>query len=486
MSNHLEFVNFNELFQQLPHDPIIINDISENTEAEKQGLKDKIFTNYDSDLLSNVPACDCGETQAAYNIGVICPNCNTPVKQALDIELQPLLWIRSPHGVEKLINPMIWHMLRERFMVSTFDTMQWICNTSYRPTVNIPKGLQSFMETGMVRGYNHFVQNFFPIVEMMFNHKAFKAKNKDSNLLKLLHRERDSIFCSYIPVVNRALLVIEKSMVGIYADKHITEAIDAIQTIASIDVTLTKHTLRAKENRTVKTLSGLSTFYRNYMSNHLSSKQGMLRQHTYGSRSNFSFRAVVTSITEPHDLDEIHIPWPIAISVFRYHLLNILERYGYTPNGALDLINRHAKVYHPLLDEIFEKMIASTPHRGIYTTLNRNPSLARGSIQRVRITKIKKDPSIPTVSFSILIVTPLNADFDGDALNFTLTLDDNLSELFKHLQPHKSAFELDKPKTISGNMSMPKTVVATISNWMHSDVPDSTQMSSEFLASVSA
>lgn len=413
MSVHLAFVNFNEVFASLAHDPIIINDISENTEAEKQGLKDKIFTNYETDLLSNVPACDCGAITGAYNTGVVCSNCNTPVSMMFDNELQPLLWIRSPKGVEKLINPIIWLMLRERFKVSTFDIIRWMCDTTYRPTVNVPKGLEGFMEMPLTRGYNHFVQNFFPIVEMMFNHKAFKAKNKDSNLLKLLHKHKDCIFSDYIPVPNRALLVIEKSIVGIYADKHITEAIDAIQTIASIDVTLTAHTVRAKENRTVKTLTGLSTFYNNYMSNHLSSKQGLFRQHIYGSRANFSFRAVVTSITDKHELDEIHIPWPVAISLLRYHIVNKLKTLGYTANSAMDLINTYAKVYHPLLDKIFEELIAESPRKGIDVTLNRNPSLARGSIQLVRITKVKKDPSIPTVSFSILIVTPLNADFDG-------------------------------------------------------------------------
>lgn len=38
------------------------------------------------------------------------------------------------------------------------------------------------------------------------------------------------------------------------------------------------------------------------------------------------------------------------------------------------------------------------------------PSLERGSVQLTRITKVKTDPDIPTVSISILIVKGLNAD----------------------------------------------------------------------------
>ena len=48
-----------------------------------------------------------------------------------------------------------------------------------------------------------------------------------------------------------------------------------------------------------------------------------------------------------------------------------------------------------------------------------------------------------------------------------LILDNELSKDLSNLDPHKSAFELDEPRTISGNMSMPKTAVATMSNWIH-------------------
>ena len=69
-----------------------------------------------------------------------------------------------------------------------------------------------------------------------------------------------------------------------------------------------------------------------------------------------------------------------------------------------------------------------------------------------------------------------------DALNFTLTLDNDLAEELKHLDPHKSCFELDAPRTISGNLSIPKTVVGTISNWLHFEEPDNTP--TDFMKSI--
>lgn len=35
--------------------------------------------------------------------------------------------------------------------------------------------------------------------------------------------------------------------------------------------------------------------------------------------------------------------------------------------------------------------------------------------------------------------------------------------------PHKNVFELTKPGAISDNISMPKPVIATISNFLHSE-----------------
>lgn len=413
MSITLELVNFDEIFSQLKQPPIIINDIVESTEAEKEGLRSLIFRDYDSDLLKNLPSCECGEIKGEFNIGVYCPNCNSHVASSIDQELEPILWMRSPQGVERLINPVIWVMLCERFTKSSYNIIRWLTDTTYKASVKPVDALPEILEAGIQRGYNYFVQNFFEIIEFMFNMKKLKSKDTTSELLDLIMANKDCIFSDYIPLPNRSLLVVERTGVGIYVDSVITGAIDAIQTIASVDCALTKHTVRAKENRTAKTLAGLSEFYRLYFTNQLGTKYGLFRQHTYGTRAHFSCRAVVTSITEKHDYDEVHIPWPVAISLLRYHLINKLLKLNYTVNAAIALLNSYAKVYNSFIDSLFNELISESPRKGIDVTLNRNPSLARGSIQLCRITKIKKDPSIPTISFSILIVTPLNADFDG-------------------------------------------------------------------------
>ena len=54
-------------------------------------------------------------------------------------------------------------------------------------------------------------------------------------------------------------------------------------------------------------------------------------------------------------------------------------------------------------------------------------------------------------------------DFDGDAMGLLISLDDTMAKLMEPLQPHKSAFEISRYRSISSNISIPKPVVATIS-----------------------
>lgn len=418
MAISLELEDFEKTFHSLKSPPLIVNDMVESSLADKEALKNLIFTRYDTDLMKNVPTCDCGQVAGAAHIGIVCTNCNTPVVDKIEKDLEPILWVRSPKNIAKLINPMVWIQLSNRFKKANFNAIEWICDTSYRVAnqdITIVKELQ---EIGIGRGYNYFVENFYEIINKLMELKRFSNRNRPINdpLMQILIEQKNAVFTNYLPLVNRTLLVIEDTNVGTYVDPFIPTAIDAILTVASIDTDEGRYTQRVKENRTVKFLIGLAKYYQNFIKQNLGSKQGIYRQHIYGSRANFSFRSVVTSMTDAHQYDEIHIPWGVAISVFRFHIANKLRNRNYTVNQVIEILNTSAKKFNPIINEIFKELIDESPRKGIDATLNRNPSLGRGSIQRVRITKVKEDPTITTISFSILIVTPLNADFDGKAL----------------------------------------------------------------------
>lgn len=479
MGVSLRLVNHNKVFSSLiGKSPIIINDLPAFLESDKDKLNRLIYTTFSRDLLTNIPSCECGDITGEYNIdsngvGVYCHKCETRVTPLFDQDLQPLTWIRSPNDVAPLMNPIVWTMLTQYFTHAGFSVIHWLTDTSYHPNSIPPSTMLAVQEITingepLIRSYNYFVSNFDAIVDALYEIKPFKVKRGRKPVLKtVIEQQRDCVFSNYLPIPHRSLLVLEKNDLGIYVDPITTEAVDAIRTLAGIDTEYKIFNLRTKENRTARTISQLAAFYETIYDKHLAKKEGIFRKHVFATRSHFSFRAVISSITDAHNYDEIYIPWGVATSVLRIHLMNKLIKLGYTPNEAILFINEHAQKYSSLLDQLFRELIAEAPNgRGISCNLNRNPSLMRGSIQHVYITRVKTDPDIPTVSLSILIIRSLNADFDGDALQFSLTIDQRMEKEFESLAPHMSTFSMEKPRTVSDSLAMPKPVVGSISNWL--------------------
>lgn len=504
MGVYLEPVNFEELFRNKKHTPVILNDVPDDTMDQKDRLNGLIYTRFYTDLLSNLPSCECGAVVGEYNLGVICKSCNHPAMAPMDQDLEPILWVRKPKDVEKLMSPIFWTMLRIRFSSSGFEVIRWLCgDVSYKVNTKIPEVVNQVSEflqaTGIQRSYNSFVRNFDTIMDALFKMKGFKGKrNGEDPLQQLLREYRHCVFTDYLPLPNRALLVLESNPSGIYADPIVTGAVDAINIMKGIDTPMSAHTAKTRENRTVKHLVGTSEFFEESYRSKLGKKDGHLRKHVFGWRSHFSFRAVIDSITMPHDYDELHIPWGIGVSVFKIHLANLLmNRHGMEHNQVNAFLNEHAEKYHPLLATLFQTLINESPYytangtkHGIPVVFQRNPSLERASAQMFFITLVKgmntdenslKDEAwkIPTVSLSDLCLVGFNADFDGDQLNGTLGLDHATAEDLVHLAPHKSAISLDEPRQISRNLSFPKPVVSTMANWLHTahrEPPDPKQV----------
>jgi hypothetical protein len=431
-----------------------------------QGILDMIFSKYSSDMVSLLPSCGCDNpTVGEFAIGTICPNCNSEVKAKLEEDIEPMLWLRCPHGVDSLINPHAWLVMSKIFMKASFNTLQWITDTTYRPPNKPPeKLLEEIEEAGIERGYNYFIREFDSVMDRLMNLKMFRNKRNDINDLRVfLKNNRDVIFSKYLPMQNKMLLVIEKTSVGTYIDPNITLAANAINMLIGIDTEDLKD--RVKENRVAKAITRLAFYYESYYRDNYCGKPGMLRKHMFGTRSQFSFRTVISSSTEAHDYDEIHIPWSVGVTMLELHIMNRLLKMGYTLNTAKALLMEHISIYNPVLDDIMKDLIADSPYNGIVGLFNRFPSLLAGSIQCLRITRVKTDVNDNTTSLSDIILVAFNADFDGDAMSFTAALDNYMADLFYNLAPHKNIFLLNEPGKISDNIRLPKPIVATIANW---------------------
>ena len=472
MAIYQELVDFDELFHQLREPPIIINDLPNSTEEERAYIRQLISTRYSSDMLSMVPSCHCGAIKGEYEVGVICDVCKTPVRSQIEEEIEPLVWFRRPQGVAPLINPAIYSMLSSRLTKSGFPILEYLTDSSFRTDKKIPPLLSKVMDLTIEgrpiqRGYNYFVEHFDAIIDALFTLREFSVpKGERDYLRELIAWNRDRVFSDYLPLPNKALLVVESNEFGTYVSGTVIKAIDVMEMLTSIDRRYSGHATRLRENRTAKAIARLVEVYEVFNKDNLSPKTGLFRRHIYATRSHFSGRVVISSITEAADYDEIYIPWPVGIVLLREHLINKLLRLGFSLNQAIGFLFAHTYKHHELLEQLFNELIEESPTKSIPALLHRNPSLLQGSSQQVRITKVKTDLRDLTISFHILAVKAENADFDGDALNLILLLDEKLYELTKTLKPHHNIFEPKRPRKISSNIEIPKPVIATISHWL--------------------
>lgn len=417
MSISQELVNLDKVFHELKRKPTIINDLADISEKERQHIIDLISITYDSDLMKSVASCGCDNIIGQHRIGEVCDICNQECRPPIEQDLEPIVWMRAPKGVKALMNPTIWTMLTQRFEKNGHDIIRWICDSEYKSARKPIKEIEELTRLGFNRSYNWFVDNFDQVMTILFDLPGLRKKpsdkdfSKNRDLLELIKLNRDKIFSKHLPLPNKTLLIIEKTHVGTYVDTMIVGAIDAINTIASIDHELCYIKQITRENRTVRALAGMADFYEGFYKDTLGEKYGIARRHMFGTRVNFAFRAVATSITEPHKHDEVHVSWGAAVGAWRYHVCNKLDKIDYMPNEAIGFLNKYSRKHSPLLASIFKTLISETRYGGVPITHGRNPSLNRGSLQRLRITKVKDDVDDPTVSFSILIVAPLNARF---------------------------------------------------------------------------
>lgn len=434
-------------------------------------------------MLTNVPSCDEGCTRNEYRLGSVCPVCHTVVREVAAEKLETITYVRAPAEVDTLINPVVLSMLSERFSIGGFNLIHYITDPQYRiPENQVGRFTQLIAQYPFERGLNSFYRNFKDIKEFLFSISQFRLKIKGKLatdfLRRLLDENEDSIFTKHLPIPHRSTLVIEDgSSGGVYLDEFTLKAIDAILGLAGIDTLSAKGELstnkRLRESRAIRSNIAIAEYYKSIAAKRLAKKEGVFRKQVYASRSHFSFRAVITSTTTVHNHRNVRIPWIVATSALQVHLKNKLYRLGFTPNEAQAFLNKHANTFHPLMDLLFKELIAEAPTGlGIPIALCRPPSLKRGSIQSVFVSEIKRPEEGKTIDISILIVKQLNADFDGDALQFILLLDNYMTEAFKNLAPFKSAYSLNNIRTLSNSLEHSKTVVANTANWMeHRDEP---------------
>ena len=406
----LRLVNHDKLFQNQVIEPIIINQFNVQSEADKDRLNHLLYTHYEGDSLNILPSCTCGATTGEFNVGITCEICNTRVLSVTEHPLESKLWMSPPDGVDTFINTQVWTMLSERLTYPGINLLEWLVNPLVQMPVEPPKEARRLQAMNMERGINYFHRNFDHVMDVLFEQGVIKGTKKQKETLReFIAKFRDCVFTRYIPIPSKLGFITEKTVTSTYADLTMLPAIDAIRTISTTVNSQIPLKLHVLQSRAMKANSLMAEYHQNFIAQ-MGAKPGWMRKHVFGARLHFTFRAVISSLSDNHEYDELHLPWSMSVMALEAHLTSKLIKRGFTPNECVRFLYEHVLKYHPLLDELFQELINESPYGGIPVLLNRNPTLMRGSIQAMKVTRIKTDPRVNSISMSVLCLTAPNAD----------------------------------------------------------------------------
>jgi len=426
MGIYATMVDFEDEFNRLERPPKFANDYDVSRPEERQALDMHLYTHYkNTDVIETSASCHCGYYTSAHRIGYICDKCHTEIASTVDRAIESSLWLRAPEGTLGFIHPEFWSIIEQRLGTRSFDFLRYMVNTNYNfdytkiTSKDAQRTVDKFLAFDPPRGLNNFIKHFDRIMEGLFERNIVSGSKAEKEELKMIiQNNRSLLFPKYLPVPSRLCFVVETTTSSTYIDAPLRDAMNAINAITSIRAAQEPMSDKMVQNVTFVAGESLAKFYDNYITHRISKKPGLARRHIFGNRLHMSARGVIDSINDPHYFSEIHIPWGMALQLFKYHILNKLNRRGFTAREGMDLIYRSVLCYNETIDEILNELIAESPQidpeftdkRGIPVSLQRNPTLQRGSTQLFFITKVKTKTRNNTISMSPICLRAPNAD----------------------------------------------------------------------------
>lgn len=399
-----------------------INELSK--ERELNGIYSPLFG---SDLSGNMDenntySCICGSMYGKFNKNEICPNCSTEVLHYDSYKKKG--WIISLHDV---IVP-YWYKYIGK--VVGFETLKRILqyNNNIDENGNLitidPSTVEKYSGIGIIEFYNKFDE----IMEY------YKIQNNKDEYYEFIMNNKKYVFTKHIPVAHlsvRPILKVAGKIIYSEINKNYTSVVSNILS-ANRNTSKTDKMLVRKLTLLYEAQHAYNIIDEELLSM-ISGKEGEIRKNLLGCRVNFSARMVITPIVDEHRINEIHLPYLTAIELYKYEILNTLvSKYDYQVKDAEEKIEKAKLTFDKSIYLIMNKILVN---KNTKLMINRNPSLAYGSLLSMRVSKIKEDIEDVTMSIPINILGYIAGDFDGDTLSVYALDEEIMAELDELFNP---------------------------------------------------
>lgn len=360
-------------------------------------------------------SCECGYLLGKSHESTLCPYCRTSVR-LVDIDLEKFAYIKIKDYY--IIHPALYlyldNIMGEKNKQSILENIlkppkfvdtDEFGNPLFEEEIEVDKE-QPFKNIGMIE----FKRRFDEILDFYAN-KNKRNANMEGNVA-FVKANKDKLFFQYIPVFSSALRF---SM--IQNEINFVNGADKIYNMIFSSVSRMNNSkdVLSVDKKLPYIQKKVNELYTK-MFNLINKKEGFIKSGVLAGRMNYTSRNVI--ISNPGlAADEIILSYISFLEMYKFEIIqklastqNITESQAYT-EWYMGTIKFSEKIY-----KIIKLMIAQDM---TYCLINRAPTIDFGSILQVKIVDVTKEVDDYTMAISLMILSGLNADFDGDNLTIT-------------------------------------------------------------------
>ena len=369
--------------------------------------------------------CNCGRITGKLNNRTICPYCKTAVKY-MDDDFEFSGWIILDNYY--YIHPAFFTFVRNFIGKNDFDNIILYKENLDQDGNAIPKEIKnqedSFKNIGLIEFHNRF--------EEIITYYANKYKNKPNKMSIY-----NDIIMKYYDIIWQHSIHVYTTLLRPYriTDGHFYfEGNNQEYNIIATEATVLNNKSTLTHKRQEALLYHIQIKVMTIISNidkMLSGKKGIING-LFGGKYNFVSRCVI--IPDPDlKVDEIALPYPCLMEMLKELIINNIQRmYGCTYMDAYNRWYEGLLKVDDIMVQILETIISQNKNgRGIPVIINRNPTLHYGSIMQMYCVKIYTKSY--AMGLPLQILTPLNADFDGDVMNILWIINDEFYKYAKRV-----------------------------------------------------
>jgi DNA-directed RNA polymerase beta' subunit len=379
--------------------------------------------------------CKCRFMFGIHTDGMLCPKCST-TSQKCETVVSKRGWI-DLEGV-RLIHPAMYFFLETyigptRFKKYLYERQKIDLNGNvYFPFEDEEPSQKEPAPECISMGVDDFIDNLPLIMEI---YKKFRGDDK-KDVYDQIMANLDKIVITKIPIFSARLRPAMKVRDELIFDKtnvFYTQLLALSTETKKLSSDNTGFIKGPMQGRMQQTLVNLFSA----LADTIGKKEGFIRSNMMGSRMNWSARCVITPHKTDREIDEVFLPYRTAVELLRLQIISVLRKVHDMSFSEAERYIEHAQntFKEDVYNIIEELRIKSGGH--FHILLNRNPTIAIGSILYMRVTKIKRDITDLTMTISNNILLLVCGDYDGDVLNVFMLFNKHFHDHFKKFSPRE-------------------------------------------------